>query len=85
MWGGGVNQLIISYSLSRNCSQQFQLSQTKLFLKFIAVKFCTFSNRKFGVVVEVQTGIRGANGVSSDDGKFYKEFFFFFLIWLNFV
>ena len=61
MWGegGGVNQLIISYSLSRNCSQRFQLSKTKLFLKFIFVKFCTFSIIKFCVVVEVQAGVRG--------------------------
>jgi hypothetical protein len=75
--GGGVNQLIISYNLSRNGSQQFQLSKTKLFLKFKFVKVCTFSNRKFGVVVEVQTRIHGANGSSPGEGNFMKNVFSF--------
>jgi hypothetical protein len=64
-----VNQLIISYSLSRNCTQQFEISKTKLFLKVIFVKFCTFTKRKFGVMVEVQAG-KGANGLSPAEGKF---------------
>ncbi len=80
MWGGGgetADHLLYS-SLSRNCSQQFQLSKKKLFLKFIFVKFCTFSYRKCGVVVEVQTGIIGANGSSPGNGHFIKNVFLLF-------